>query len=39
MAVAQKSVAAMRGDSKENFLEMAKSAAQEYLHGEEEDDA
>jgi predicted RNase H-like HicB family nuclease len=29
----------MRGDSKENFLEMAKSAAQEYLDGEDEDDA
>jgi hypothetical protein len=38
MAVALNAVAAMGSVSKENFLEMAKSAAQEYLDGEEEDD-
>ena len=39
MAVALNAVAAMGGVSKENFMEIAKSAAQEYLDGEEEDDA
>ena len=39
MAVALNAVAAMGGVSKENFMEMAKSAAQEYLDEEEEDDA
>jgi hypothetical protein len=39
MAVALNAVAAMGGVSKENFMEIAKSAAQEYLNGEEEDDA
>jgi hypothetical protein len=29
----------MGGVSKENFMEIAKSAAQEYLDGEEEDNA
>jgi hypothetical protein len=37
MAVALNAVAAMGGVSKENFMEIAKSAAQEYL--DEEDDA
>jgi hypothetical protein len=39
MAVALNAVAAMGGVSKENFMEIAKSAAQEYLNGEEEDNA
>lgn len=39
IAVALNAVAAMGGVSKENFMEMAKSAAQEYLDEEEEDDA
>jgi hypothetical protein len=39
LAVALNAVAAMGGVSKENFMEMAKSAAQEYLDEEEEDDA
>jgi capsid portal protein len=39
IAVALSAVAAMGGISKENFMEMAKSAAQEYLDEEEEDDA
>ena len=39
MAVVLNAVAAMGDVSKENFMEMAKSAAQEYLDGEEEDDA
>jgi hypothetical protein len=39
MAVALNAVAAMGDVSKENFMEMAKSAAQEYLDGAEEDDA
>jgi capsid portal protein len=39
MAVALNAVAAMGGVSRENFMEMAKSAAQEYLDEEEEDDA
>jgi hypothetical protein len=38
-AVALNAVAAMGGISKENFMEVAKSAAQEYLDEEEEDDA
>jgi hypothetical protein len=39
MAIALNAVAAMGGVSKENFMEMAKSAAQERLDGEEADDA
>ena len=38
MAVALNAVAAMGGVSKENFMEMAKSAAQEYLDEEEEEE-
>jgi hypothetical protein len=38
-AVALNAVAAMGGISKENFMEVAKSAAQQYLDGEEADDA
>ena len=39
MAIALNAGAAMGGVSKENFMEMAKSAAQERLDGEEADDA
>ena len=39
MAVALNAVAAMGGVSKENFMEVAKSAALEYLDEEEADDA
>jgi hypothetical protein len=39
MAVALNAVAAIGGVSKENFMEIAKSAAQEYLDREEEDNA
>jgi hypothetical protein len=39
LAVALNAVAAMGGVSKENFMGMAKSAAQEYLDEEEVDDA
>ena len=39
IAVALNAVAAMGGVSKENFMEIAKSAAQEYLDGEEDDNA
>jgi hypothetical protein len=38
-AVALNAVAAMGDVPKENFMEMAKCAAQEYLDEEEEDDA
>ena len=39
IAVALNAVAAMGGVSKENFMEVAKSAALEYLDEEEADDA
>ena len=39
MAVALKAVAAMGGVTKEDFIEMAKKAAQEYLDEDDEDDA
>ena len=39
IAVALSAVAAMGGVSKENFMEVAKSAALEYLDEEEEDHA
>jgi hypothetical protein len=39
LAVALNAVAAMGGVSKENFMEIAKSATEEYLDEEEEDDA
>ena len=39
MAVALNAVAAMGGGTKENFMEMAKNAAKEYLDGNDEDDA
>ena len=38
MAVALGAVAAMGGDTKEKFMEMAKDAAEAYLNGDEEDD-
>ena len=37
MAVALSAVAAMGGGTKENFMEMAKNAAQEYFDEDEED--
>jgi hypothetical protein len=39
MAAALNAVAAMGGGTKENFVEMAKKAAQEYFDGAAEDDA
>jgi hypothetical protein len=39
MAVALNAVAAMGGGTKEKFMEMAKEAAEEYLNGDDEDDA
>jgi len=39
MAAALNAVAAMGGGTKENFVEMAKKAAQEYFDGADEDDA
>jgi len=39
MAVGLNAVAAMGGGTKENFMEMAKNAAQEYLDQYEEEDA
>jgi hypothetical protein len=39
MAVALNAVAAMGGGTKENFMEMAKNAAQEYFDEVDEDDA
>jgi hypothetical protein len=39
MAVALNAVAAMGGGTKEKFMEMAKEAAEEYLDGDDEDDA
>jgi hypothetical protein len=39
MAVALNAVAAMRGGTKEGFMEMAKEAAEEYLNGDDEEDA
>ena len=39
MAAALNGVAAMGGGTKENFVEMAKKAAQEYFDGADEDDA
>jgi len=39
MAAALNAVAAMSGCTKEKFMDMAKSAAQEYLDEEDEDEA
>jgi len=39
MAVALNAVAAMGGGTKENFIEMAKRAAQEYLDEHDEEEA
>jgi hypothetical protein len=39
MAAALNAVAAMGGGTKEKFMEMAKDAAEEYLNGDDEDDA
>jgi hypothetical protein len=39
MAVALNAVAAMGGGTKEKFMEMAKDAAEEYLDGDDEEDA
>ena len=39
MAAALNAVAAMGGGTKENFVEMAKKAAQEYFDGADEEDA
>jgi hypothetical protein len=39
MATALSAVAAMGGGTKENFMEMAKNAAQEYFDGDNEDNA
>src|SRR5437660_11588411 len=39
MAGALNAVAAMGGGTKEKFMEMAKEAAEEYLNGDDEDDA
>jgi hypothetical protein len=39
MSVALNAVAAMGGGTKEKFIEMAKEAAEEYLDGDDEDDA
>jgi len=39
MAVALNAVAAMGGGTKENFMEMAKNAAQEYFDEVDEEDA
>jgi hypothetical protein len=39
MAAAINAVAAMGGGTKEKFMEMAKEAAEEYLDGDDEDDA
>jgi len=39
MAAALNAVAAMGGGTKEKFMEMAKEAAEEYLNGDDEDDA
>jgi hypothetical protein len=39
MAVALKAVAAMGGGTKENFMEMARDAAQDYFDGDIADDA
>jgi hypothetical protein len=39
MAVALNAVAAMGGGTKENFMEMAKNAAEEYFDEVDEDDA
>ena len=39
MAAALNAVAAMGGGTKENFIEMAKNAAQEYLNEDDEEDA
>ncbi len=39
MATALSAVAAMGGGTKENFMEMAKNAAQEYFDGGNEDNA
>jgi len=37
--VALDAIAAMGGGTKENFIEMAKNAAQEYFDGDDKDDA
>jgi hypothetical protein len=39
MATAINAVAAMGGGTKEKLMEMAKEAAEEYLNGDDEDDA
>jgi hypothetical protein len=39
MAAALNAVAAMSGGTRENFMEMAKNAAQEYFDEDDEDDA
>jgi predicted RNase H-like HicB family nuclease len=39
MAAAINAIAAIGGGTKEKFMEMAKEAAEEYLNGDNEDDA
>jgi len=39
MAAGLNAVAAMGGGTKEKFMEMAKEAAEEYLNGDDEDNA
>jgi hypothetical protein len=39
MAAGLNAIAAMGGGTKEKFIEMAKEAAEEYLNGDDEDNA
>jgi hypothetical protein len=39
MAAGLNAISAMGGGTKEKFMEMAKEAAEEYLNGDDEDDA